>query len=82
MGKSAFTAQEKYELILAFNERQTSIQDFCSQYNISDETIKEWIYIYQKYGIDGLNKPGKWKSYSKEVETAAVLDYLSGNDST
>ncbi|MBS4196998.1 helix-turn-helix domain-containing protein, partial [Lederbergia citri] len=81
MGKSAFSAQEKYELILAFNERQTSIQDFCSQYNISDETMKEWIYLYQKYGIEGLNKFGKWKRYSKEVKTAAVLDYLSGNDS-
>ncbi|WP_411675477.1 IS3 family transposase [Bacillus sp. S3] len=81
MGKSAFSAQEKYELILAFNERQTSIQGFCSHYNISDEAMKEWIYLYQKYGIDGLNNPGKWKRYSKEVKTAAVLDYLSGNDS-
>jgi transposase len=81
MGKSAYSAQEKYELIVAFNDRHTSIQDFCSQYNISDETMKEWIYLYETYGIEGLHKTGGWNRYSKEVKTAAVLDYLSGNDS-
>lgn len=81
MGKSAYSAQEKYELIVAFNDRQTSVQDFCSLNNISDETMKEWMYLYETYGIEGLHKSGGWKRYSKEVKTAAVLDYLSGNDS-
>lgn len=79
MGKSAFTAQQKYEVIVSYEDRKTSISDFCRQYNVSDETIKEWIYQFQTYGMDGLNNPDGWKRYSKEVKMAAVLDYLSGD---
>ncbi|MBT2744254.1 helix-turn-helix domain-containing protein, partial [Bacillus sp. ISL-77] len=78
MAKSAFTAQEKYELIVAFEDRQTSILDFCVQHNISKHTIKNWIYLFQTYGIDGLQDSTSWKRYSQAVKTAAVLDYLSG----
>lgn len=77
MGKSAFTAQQKYEVIVSYEDRKTSISDFCRQYNVSDETIKEWIYQFQTYGMDGLNNPDGWKRYSKDVKMAAVLDYLS-----
>jgi transposase len=66
MGKSAYSAQEKYELIVAFNDRQTSIQDFCSQYNISDETMKEWIYLYETYGIEGLRKKEEYCQFDQE----------------
>lgn len=79
MGKSAFTAQQKYEVIVSYEDRKTSSIDFCRQYNVSDETIKEWIYQFQTYGMDGLNNPDGWKRYSKEVKMAAVLDYLSGD---
>jgi transposase len=81
MPKSVYSAQEKYDLIIAYENRQSSVQDFCFQHNLSDETIKEWIYLYETQGIEGLHSSGRWKRYSKEVKTAAVLDYLSGNDS-
>ncbi|MCZ8535560.1 transposase, partial [Psychrobacillus psychrodurans] len=73
------TAQQKYEVIVSYEDRKTSSIDFCRQYNVSDETIKEWIYQFQTYGMDGLNNPDGWKRYSKEVKMAAVLDYLSGD---
>jgi transposase len=79
MAKSTFTALEKYELIVAYEDRQSSVPRFCSQYNISKETINKWIYLFQTYGMDGLHNSTGWKRYSKEVKTAAVLDYLSGN---
>jgi transposase len=79
MVKSAFTAQKKYELIVAFEDRQISVLDFCRHYNISKETINKWIYLFRTYGMDGLQNSSGWKRYSKEVKTAAVLDYLSGN---
>ncbi|MCM3767555.1 helix-turn-helix domain-containing protein, partial [Neobacillus niacini] len=79
MAKRAYSAQEKYELIVAFEDRQTSIKDFCRQFNISKVTVKEWISLFEKYGMDGLQDSSGWKRYSREVKTAAVLDYLSGN---
>lgn len=79
MAKSAYSALEKYELIVAYENRQTSARHFFRQYNISKGTINKWIYLFQTYGIDGLEGSNGWKRYSKEVKTAAVLDYLSGN---
>jgi len=79
MAKSAYSALEKYELIIAYENRQISTQDFYKQNNISKDTLNKWIYLYQTYGIDGLEGATGWKQYSKEVKTAAVLDYLSGN---
>jgi transposase len=79
MAKSAYTAQERYELILSFEDRQTSVKDFCHQHNISKKTLNRWVYLYQSYGMDGLQDSTGWKRYSKEVKIAAVLDYLSGS---
>ena len=64
MGKSSFSAKEKYKI---------------TQYNVTDETIKERLYQFQTYEMDGLNNPSGWKRYSTEIKTAAVFDYHSGN---
>ena len=82
MARSAFSAEEKYELIIAFENRKTSSQDFCRQNKISEVTIRNWIYLFKTYGIDGLKGVEGWKIYSKELKTAAVLDYLSGKYSS
>nr|WP_233713312.1 helix-turn-helix domain-containing protein [Lederbergia citri] len=79
MAKSIYSAQEKYELIMAFEDRQTSVKDFCREHNISKLTLNKWVYLYQTYGMDGLQGSTGWKRYTKELKTAAVLDYLSGS---
>jgi transposase len=79
MTKNTYYAQEKYELIVAYEQRQTSVRDFCRQYNISQVIIKKCLYLFETYGIDGLHHSSGWKQYSKEIKTAVVLDYLSGN---
>lgn len=55
MAKSAYSTQEKYELIVAFENRQTSVRDFCRQFNIDQATIRTWIHLFQTYGVEGLN---------------------------
>lgn len=79
MANRVYSAQKKYEIIVAFEGRQISARDFYRQYNISQVTMKEWIYLFQTYGMDGLQSSSGWKRYSKVVKEAAVLDYLSGN---
>jgi len=78
MAKSAYSPEGKYDLIVAFENRQSSIPDFCRQYNISKPTIEKWIYLFNTYGIQGLEGASQWKRYTKEVKSAAVMDYLSG----
>jgi transposase len=79
MAKSAYSAQEKYELIVAYEHRQISSRAFCRQHNIARKTMMRWIYLFQTYGMEGLQGSSGWKRYPKEIKTAAVLDYLSGN---
>ncbi|MGX6446437.1 IS3 family transposase, partial [Neobacillus sp. K501] len=79
MAKSAYTALEKYDLIISFQNRQVTVRDFLQQNNISKDTLNNWIHLFQTYGIDGLEGATGWKQYSKEVKLAAVFDYLSGN---
>lgn len=79
MAYRAYSAQEKYEMVVAYEGRQTSAREFYREYKISKKTMKEWIYSFQTYGMDGLQNSSGWKRYSKEVKIAAVLDYLSGN---
>ncbi|MCJ8005859.1 transposase-like protein [Lederbergia wuyishanensis] len=79
MAKRTYSAQEKYELIIAYENRQTSIKDFCLEQSIPKKTIQEWVYLYQSRGIDGLQNSTGWKRYAKELKTAAVLDYQSGS---
>ncbi|WCK54298.1 helix-turn-helix domain-containing protein [Aneurinibacillus sp. Ricciae_BoGa-3] len=79
MAKSAYSAQEKYALIVAYENRQTTVADFCLEYNISKLTITEWVYQFEAYGMNGLHGSSGWKGYSKELKMSAVLDYLSEN---
>lgn len=79
MVKNSFSAQERYELIVSYEDRQTSVLDFCRQYNVHKKTLHKWIYLFQTYGMDGLQNSKGRKQYSKELKTVAVLDYLSGN---
>jgi transposase-like protein len=79
MAKSAYSVEEKFEIIMAYEGRQISVSDFCRQYHISKRTLDDWIYQFQTYGTGGLQDSEGWKQYSEELKTAAVLDYLSGD---
>jgi transposase-like protein len=77
--RGTFSAQEKYELILAFDSREFPTRDFKRHYGVAVFTIRKWKYLYETYGIEGLQKAKGWKHYSKELKLAAIKDYLSGN---
>lgn len=80
MAKSrTYSAQEKYELILAFDSREFPARDFMLHYGVAAFTVRKWKYLYDSYGVDGLEKAKGWKPYSDELKLSAVQDYLSGN---
>ncbi|MFP5116490.1 IS3 family transposase [Bacillaceae bacterium C204] len=76
MGK--YSAQEKFEIITAYENRKISVSDFCKQHQISSRTLNDWIYQFHTYGTEWLQGSGEWRRYSKKVKTAAVNDFLSG----
>lgn len=82
IAKSSFSAQEKYELIMDYRNRSISTIDFCNHRKINQHTIKHWIYLFETYGMKGLQGADGWKRYSKELKTSAVLDFLAGKYSS
>lgn len=79
MSKKRFTQEEKYEIIMAYYNREYSIAEIEKHYRVSRKTIDDWRHKYEKVGIEGLKKSEGWKGYSKDLKLGAVSDYLSGS---
>lgn len=48
-------------------------------YRRSNASISlNWVYKYEKYGVERLKEHTTWNKYSKELKSEAVKDYLSG----
>lgn len=76
--RAKYTAEEKHEILRAYENGTGTILEIASMYKISKDTFYTWKYNYSKYGIDGLRKSRTWKRYSKELKELAVKDYISG----
>lgn len=73
-----YSADEKYQIILEYQSGQACLNDIANKYKIQRRTISQWIYRFERYGIDGLVKSTSWKHYSKELKECAIQDYLVG----
>lgn len=76
--RTKYTVEEKYKILMAYEDGTGSMLKIASMYKINEDTLRKWIYNFQKYGLDGLRESRTWKSYSKELKEQAVIDYLSG----
>jgi len=76
--RSKYTAEEKYQIIKAYEDGVGSTREIMSRYRISNFAFYDWRYRYSKYGIDGLKESKGWKEYSQELKENAIQDYLSG----
>lgn len=82
MSQRAHSIEDKLKIIKALEDGSHSISELELIYNVHNLSIYDWIYKYEKYGVDGLKESSSWKGYPKEIKLAAVQDYLSGDYST
>jgi len=82
MSKRAHSIEDKLKIIKALEKGNHSISELESIYNVHNLSIYDWVFKYEKYGMEGLKESSSWKSYSKETKLAAVQNYLSGEYST
>ncbi|WP_373284479.1 IS3 family transposase, partial [Pullulanibacillus pueri] len=78
MSKRGYSVEFKCKVLIAYRNRDCSIKDFCSKFNIVKNTLMNWLDLYENYGVEGLKESTTWKPYSKDLKEAAVRDYLSG----
>jgi len=79
MSNRAHSLQDKINIIEALKNRSHTLSELAFIYQVCRDTIYNWVYRYEKHGVEGLNETSTWKKYSKELKLAAVQDYLSGD---
>lgn len=75
--RSKYTVEEKYDILMNYDNGVGSIEEICFKYKISTSTFYQWRYKYEKHGMDGLKESKKCKKYSKEIKEQALQDYFS-----
>lgn len=78
MSKKTYSAEDKFKILMAFEDNHYSVKEFTSIYEVSKASLQKWKYRFEKYGIEGLEDASIWKKYSKELKLSAISDYQSG----
>lgn len=78
MSKRGRSLEDKIKVIKALEDGSHTISELEFIYKIHNLSIYDWVYKYEKYGVEGLKESSTWRKYSKELKLAAVRDYLSG----
>ena len=82
MGRKAkFSFETKIDIVLRCLKGQTSAYHEATLLRINPARVMEWISLYQSLGESGLITTSKNTTYSDEIKTNAVLDYLNGKGS-
>ena len=76
--QSSFNAESKQRIVEEYLTGKISQRALAQKYGVGKTTIGDWVRLFQTFGIEGLQEHKDNKSYSSELQHAAVRDYLSG----
>ncbi len=76
MSKRGHSLEDKIKIIKAIKDEDYSIYELESIFNVNNLSIYDWVYKYEKYGVEGLKESSTWRRYSKELKLEAVKEYL------
>jgi transposase-like protein len=72
---------EKIAAIEKYLRGEDSLNHIAALLNVNKTSVKQWLQTYKSLGPDGLLNTSKYMSYSGELKTQAVKDYLAGDGS-
>lgn len=78
MSNKFYSSEFKYEVVMAYKRAEDTVDKLCSRYQITLNSLYDWMRRFEKKGINGLEDVKVCKSYTKELKEAAVKAYLSG----
>ncbi len=79
--KLSYSAAEKRHIIEQHLQGKASRQDIARCYGIDKKTVRDWLRLYQTFGMEGLSHQKQRTRYSPESKLSAVKAYLSGQGS-
>ena len=75
--KHKYTYDEKAKILLEYQAGVHGFRELCRIYGIAQQSLKDWIRLYETFGMDGLKTGSSATHYSRETKLAAVQDYLA-----
>ena len=81
MYKRKIESEKKIEAAEAYQREEGSAREIMKRLKISKSVFQAWVRNHNTFGQNGLPDKAKAKHYPKEVKTAAMQEYLSGNAS-
>jgi Transposase and inactivated derivatives len=79
VSRSRFSPVEKMKFINDFQQSNNSLGIFARNIGISSKTLKRWIILFEREGVDGLEELTKRNSYPVELKLKVVKELLDGN---
>ena len=75
--KSKYTYDEKVKILMEYQSGIYGFRDICRIYGIARQSLKDWMRLYETFGLEGLKPSSSNVNYSKKMKEAAVQDYLA-----
>ena len=74
-----YSFEEKTKILLEYQTGVHGFRELCRIYGMAEQALKDWIRLYETFGLQGLQTGNSISYYPKEVKEAAVQDYLNGH---
>lgn len=75
--KHKYTYDEKVKILLEYEAGVHGFRKLCQIYGIAQQSLKDWIRLYETFGMEGLKTGSSATKYSRKTKQAAVQDYLA-----
>ena len=79
--KQKLSPAEKIRIAKLCIEGKIGPRAAARQVGVGMSTIQQWVSLYEFQGEDGFRELEKYTTYSSELKTKAVNDYLAGKGS-
>ena len=82
MSRRRNTSEERLRAVYDYLSGKRSAVQICQDLKLKGhQNIQEWVWLYQEHGESAFIEYKGNKSYSKELKTLAVEEYISGGGS-
>ena len=75
--KHKFSFEEKLNITTEYLNGKIGFRESCRIYSISQQSLKDWIRLYNTFGTEGLKTGNKCTHYSDELKGMALDDYFN-----
>ena len=78
MYKQKISAEEKINVVEAYESGEIGYKEAIAAYRIHPSTFQAWVRNYRAFGREGLLEKRSQRDYPPELRIAAVQEYLNG----